>query len=176
LKDDSKKRVQVNELESDWGGFLVDADAVTSLPFLHRATRATEHADADIVREAWDGARTIVTSNGRDFIRYIQEFQNPPNNPRCRDLWSLLVVPNAQLKRESGLKSIRNGLTVAGQTELLRWPGAGLLNLCIRLTDDGGIDVRRFKRCPFCERQDSGVEIRGPWNVWYRALPLVGKS
>lgn len=176
LKNDSKKRFQVNDAESSWGGFLVDADAVTSLPFLNRATKATAHADADIVKEAWDDGRTIVTANGRDFIHFIREFQNPPNNQKCRDLWSLLVVPNAQLKREKGLESIRNGLRVMGQTELLRWPGAGLLNLCIRLTDEGGVDIRRFKRCPFCESQGAGMDIREPWNSWYRSLPLTGRE
>jgi hypothetical protein len=33
LKKDSKKRFQINELETDWGGFLVDADAVAALRF-----------------------------------------------------------------------------------------------------------------------------------------------
>src|ERR1700693_5822955 len=84
VKKESKKRFQVNDLEADWGGFLVDADAVAALPFFDRAAKATAHDDPDIVREAWDQRRTIVTSNGRDFLRYIQEFQNPPNNPSCR--------------------------------------------------------------------------------------------
>jgi hypothetical protein len=83
-------------LENGWGGFLVDADAVTALPFLNRAIKATAHDDRDIVKEAWDGPRTIVTSNGWDFVRYIREFQNPPNNQACRDLWGLLVIPNAE--------------------------------------------------------------------------------
>jgi hypothetical protein len=89
VKKESKKKFQVNDLEADWGGFLVDADAVAALPFFDRAAKATAHDDPDIVREAWDQRRTIVTSNGRDFLRYIQEFQNPPNNPSCKDLWGI---------------------------------------------------------------------------------------
>lgn len=173
VKNDSKKSFQVNELETDWGGFLVDADAVSSLPFLDRAVEVSYHDDPDIVREAWEERRTIVTSNGHDFIRYIQEFQNPPNYPRCRDLWGVLIIPNPQLVREKGLQSIRHGLNVV-HGEQLRWPGAGLLNLCVRLTEGGRTEIRRFKRCPFCEHPQRGVEIKSPWSVWYRWLPVVG--
>lgn len=162
-------------MESDWGGFLIDADAVAALPFFERATKAVAHADVDIVREAWDESRTIVTSNGRDFLRHIQEFQNPPNNQSCRDLWGLVVIPNAQLARERGLEAIRLGLDVS-QKGRLRWPGAALLNLYVRLTTDGQVEVHRFKRCPFCEHPDRGIVIKEPWNQWYRALPISGNS
>jgi len=37
VKKDSKKRFQVNEVEHDWGGFLVDADAVSALRFFGRS-------------------------------------------------------------------------------------------------------------------------------------------
>ena len=81
--------------------------------------------------EAWDQNRTIVTSNRRDFLRHIQEFQSRANNEACRDLWGLLVTPNAQLDREKGLKTIRRrGLNVS-QQEPLRWSAAGLLNLYV---------------------------------------------
>ena len=60
-KKDSKKKFQVNEDESAWGGFLVDADAVAALTFFDRAREAVAHNDPDIVREAWNQRRTIVT-------------------------------------------------------------------------------------------------------------------
>jgi hypothetical protein len=69
VKRASRKKLQVHESEANWGGFLVDADAVASLPFLDRATKAAAHDDRDIVKEAWDQRRTIVTSNRRDFLR-----------------------------------------------------------------------------------------------------------
>lgn len=175
VNKDSKKKFQVNELENGWRGFLVDADAVGSLPFFDRAAKATAHDDPDIVREAWDQSRTIVTSNGRDFLRYIQDFQNPPNNPACRDLWGLLVIPNAQLVREKGLETIRHGLNLL-QRERLRWPAAALLNLYVRLTADGQAEIHRFKRCPFCEHSGRGIRISDPWDAWYRSLPLVGSQ
>jgi hypothetical protein len=52
VKKDSKKKFQVNEDESDWRGFLVDADAVAALKFFDRATKAAAHDDWDIVLEA----------------------------------------------------------------------------------------------------------------------------
>jgi hypothetical protein len=171
---ESKKSFQVHEKESLWRGFLVDADATAAIPLLNGGTKATAHDDPDIVKEAWKNGQTIVTSNGRDFLRYIQEFQNPPNNEDCRDLFGLLVIPNAQLKREKGLESIRYGLKTS--EELLRWPGAGLLNLYVHLNEDGKVDIRRFKRCPFCEHPERGVKINEPWNTWYHSLPVVGNN
>lgn len=91
---------QVNEQEISWNGFLLDADAVATQPFFDKAVTATAHDDNDIVEEAWNANRTIVTSNGRDFAHHVRDFQNPPNNQHCRDLWGLLVLPNAQLDRE----------------------------------------------------------------------------
>ena len=172
MKKDSRRSFQVNELENDWGGFVVDADAAAALPLLGRAVKATAHADSDIVREAWDNHQTIVTSNGRDFIRHIKQFQNPPNNPRCRDLWGLLIIPNAQLDRERGLESIRHGLSVS-QSSLLRWPAAGFMNLCLHLNADGKTKIRRFRRCPFCEHPENDVSIGEPWDSWYRPLPIA---
>lgn len=171
---DSSKSFQVHEFETAWGGFLVDADAAASLPSSNRAIMATAHDDPDIVKEAWDTNRTIVTSNGRDFLRYIRDFQNPPNNQECQDLWGLLVIPNAQFDREKGLSSIRHGLRVLPR-EQLRWPGAGFLNLFVRLTADGKTEVHRFKRCSFCEDPERGAVINEPWNAWYRSLPVVGE-
>jgi hypothetical protein len=81
--------------------------------------------------------------------------------------------PNAQLDREKRLKAIRRGLNVS-QPELLRWSGAGLLNLYVRLTANGSSEIHRFKRCPFCAHPKRGIHISKPWNVWYRSLPLVG--
>ena len=163
---------QVNEQEISWNGFLLDPDAVATQSFFDKIVTTTARDDNDIVEEAWNGNRTIVTSNDHDFVRHIREFQNPPNNQRCRDLWGLLVIPNAQLDREKGLESIRHGLEVL-EKERLRWPGASLLNLYVRLTAEGRTEIRRFKRCRFCEHTLRGIRISEPWNTWYRSLSLA---
>lgn len=50
----------------------------------------------------------------------------------------------------------------------------GLPFLCVRLTAEGEVEIRRFKRCPFCEHPQRGVQINKPWDAWYRSLVLVG--
>ena len=88
------------------------------------------------------------------------------------DYW---LLPNAEFNREKGLTSIQHGLEVL-KGEKLRWPGAGLLNLCVRLSADGQPEIHRFKRCSFCEHQERGVTINEPWNTWYRSLAVIGKD
>lgn len=158
--------------ETSWNGFLLDASALTTQSCFDKPSLRWGRDDNDIVEEAWNGDRTIVTSNGHDFVRHIRDFQNPPNNQCCRDLWGLLVIPNAQLDREKRLDSIRHGLDVL-ERERLRWPGAGLLNLYVRLVVEGRTGIRRFKRCRFCEHGLRGIGISEPWNTRYRSLPLA---
>lgn len=165
------KKFQVDEDETGWEGFLVDADAQASLSFLDSAILAEAHDDLDIVEEAWNKRRTIVTSNRRDFLRCVQLFQNRENRRECRDLWGLLVIPNLHLLRAKGWNSIRNGLPVLPKAENLRWRGTAFLNVYVRLTADSKPEIRRFERCSFCERY---LPIPEPWNTWYRALPLIG--
>lgn len=64
-------------------------------------------------------------------------------------------MPNLQLDREKGLQAIRRGLDVPGKGTL-RWPAAGFLNLYVRLTTDGELEVRRFTRFPFCAHPERG--------------------
>ena len=164
------KRFQVHEEESGWGGYLVDKVSEAAIPFLgRRAKLSVAHSDADIVQEAWYNSRTIVTSNGRDFVRHIREFQKRENNRGCRDLWGLLLVPNAQLLRGKALTLIRHGLDIPrfGQ---LSWRSAAFLNLYVHLNAVQRPTVRRFERCSFCERRP----IRDPWNKWYHSLPVIG--
>lgn len=165
------RNVQVNEEELGWRGFLVDSDAEACLRLLSKAVMAKSRDDADIVEEAWDSHRTIVTCNRRDFLTHIRRFQSRENQKGCRDLWGILVVHNLQLMRERGLPLIRNGLPVILSPEALRWPGVAFLNLYVRLTASRRPEIRRFERCSCCERD---LPLRKPWNAWYRALPLVG--
>jgi hypothetical protein len=123
--------------------------------FSQELRRRKKHDDREIVEEAWEEGRTIVTSNADDSLRYISIFQNPRNNNDCRDLWGLLVIPNTQLDREKDVPSLRLGLKVP-EIGLLRWPAAGFLNLYVRLTAEGQIQIQRFKRCSFCDTRRKG--------------------
>jgi hypothetical protein len=173
VKHESKIRVQAHEAETSWGGFLVDEDAAPSVTFFKRAKRSVATADLGIVLEARREGRTIITSNRLHFIGQIKELQNRPNNGKCSDLWGLLVIPNVQLIRDKRLKAIQHGLKVPG-LGTLGWPGVAALNLYVHVTDEGTVNIYRFKRCPFCEDQKSGVKIKDPWKTWYYSLQVVG--
>jgi hypothetical protein len=173
VKQQSKISVQVHEDEICWGGFLVDEDSFPLLALWEHTKKATARTDQEIVREAHEECRTIITSNGWDFVRRIQEYQSPPNNPECRDLWGLLVLPNRELVREKQLKAVRHGLNVP-RLGTLGWPGVAVLNLYVHLTDEGRVDVRRFKRCPFCEHPQNGLKINDRWRKWYDSSPITG--
>jgi hypothetical protein len=174
-KTASRKSFQINEDEVSWQGFLIDRDAERALEFFKgfgRANKAVASDDPDIVAEAWKERRIIVTSNRRDFLHHIEDFQRRSNFDDCRDLWGLVVLPNLHFDREKGLAAIKYGLEVRrGGT--LRWPGIGCLNLYIRLTKEGDLEIRCFKRCPFCENLKNGVAIEKPWDDWYSSLEKV---
>ena len=144
--------------------------AQAALDFFDRGIRAKAHDDPEIVEEAWQSNRTIVTSNRRDFVRHVRQFQRRENNREFRDLWGLVAIPNLHLLRGKGLKDIKHGLLAIASAERLRWPGVGFLNLYVHVTDDQKVGIRRFERCSFCER----MLIRDPWAHWYRSLPVIG--
>ncbi len=160
---------QINEQEASWTGFLADANSGSASQVLRGVLNATTHDGRSIVREAWSKCRTIVTTNGSDFLRHFQGFQDPPSERECRDLWSLLVIPSDLTNSKKQLEAISEGLPILPK-ERLHWPALGFLNLYIHLTDKGELEIRRFKRCLFCE---SCLVINSPWDEWYEALPLV---
>ena len=167
------KKYQIHEDELGWTGFLVDADAAAVTQYLLSAGQANARSDQEIVMEAWENSQTIVTSNRRDFVRYIQKFQSRENGPDCRDLSGLVVIPNLHLLRQKGLDGVRHGVSVP-KLGRLGWNGAAFLNLYLRVNagQHGSPEVRRFERCSFCERY---YPIPEPWNRWYRSLPIIGE-
>jgi hypothetical protein len=172
----SRIACQVHAHETRWRGFLVDADCEASLETLReatgeKATEAKKHDDPDIVEEAWEDARTIVTSNRDDFLHHIAVFQNRPNKKDPPDLWGLLVIPNNQNVRERALLWLKGGLRT--NVGLLHWPSAAFLNLYIRLTMEGKIHIRRFKWSAYFGHPTQGVKIKQPWKTWYQSLQQV---
>lgn len=160
---------QINEQEANWSGFLVDPNAGNPR-WLHNApVVSTSQTGKGLLREAWSTCRTIVTSNGSEFLRYFEEFQNPPSKHECKDLWGLLVVSEELLKSGKHLLTMDDGLPILPK-ERLHWPAAGFLNLFIHLTDEGVSEIRRFRRCHFCEQS---IDINYPWREWYKSLPLA---
>lgn len=160
---------QINEQETRWTGFLAETSEENAPWFLRETVDTTKHHGRSIVREAWSKCQTIVTSNGSDFLHYFQEFQNPPSEHECRDLWGLIDIPKDLHDSRKHLEAISNGLPIL-PNERLHWPAVGFLNLYIRLENEGELEIRRFPRCPFCEHS---IGINNSWHTWYSSLPLV---
>jgi hypothetical protein len=160
----------LSDKEFLWRGFIVDLNAQEMLPVfkrLHLKAAVTAYGDdAATVHEAWDHYRTIVTANEAHFIRYMLEHQKRDSGTTCQDCWGLLVVPASAILRERLLPKVKNGIPVDGR--IIPWRAAAYANLCISLHADGSIGVRRFRRCPHCEK-DTPIKTD-----WYRGLPEIG--
>lgn len=93
-----------------------------------------------------------MTSNGDHFIRGIRKAQNRDINPRCDDCWGLVILPNADLAREYALKKAGIKSAVKIDKIKLPWRSGAWANLCVRINHEGKINVSRFTRCKFCQR------------------------
>lgn len=165
----SVKAYVLNELENEWAGFLYDKDCQSAVvkTFFQPGTDTSKREDIDTVVEAREGVRTPVTSNGKDFIRYTRQVQRKMLNPRCQDCWGLIIVPNEDLVREKALEKaqIKHGICIGGLT--IPWKAVAYANLCVRVDRGGEVNVSRFKRCTFCQRD---FPISKPW---YDSLPII---
>lgn len=171
MRHESRICTQVNESELLWQGFLADEDSYEVVPKFERATESAARGDENIVAEAKGQYRTIITSNGRDFVGHIKEYQRRDDNNRCRDLWGLLVIPNGKEIRGRTLSNVIQGVEVSGIGRL-DWRAIGFLNLRVRVTDSGQVEVSRFKRCQYCQGT-ADLRIKEPWADWYAGLPVV---
>jgi hypothetical protein len=71
IRHESRICTQVNESELFWEGFLADEDSYQVVSELDRVKEATARGDENIVGEAKGQCRTIITSNGWDFVGHI---------------------------------------------------------------------------------------------------------
>jgi hypothetical protein len=127
-----------------------------------------EKHDRDTVDEARDESKTVITSNEKDFVRFTLQAQKKSIFPRCDDCWGLVIIPNADLQRQYAFKKakIRNGVQI--RSGRLTWKAAMWANLCVKITSDGKMSVRKFERCEHCQR-DLPIDAE-----WYKALPTIG--
>jgi len=128
-------------------------------------TETTKQTDWDTVIEAREAARTPVTSNGDDFLRYTRQAQRKALNPRCQDCWGLVIIPNQDLVRESALEKaqVRRGIHLGNL--IIPWKAIAYANLCVRIEREGKTHISRFERCAFCQR-DFPIPA-----AWYQGLP-----
>ena len=144
------------EQENRWAGFLYDENAQSEVVrkyFLRGESSPRRKDDPAIVADARDAARTIVTTNQGHLIRYVREAQKISSRPVCNDCWGLVVlIPDKDLQREHALAKadIRHGIRLGGK--LVPWKAIGYANLCVKVEKNGHLQVLRFRRCEFCQR------------------------
>jgi hypothetical protein len=143
-------------------GFLLDRDVskIASL-FPRKRTKTladvglSEKArDSEIVREAWKRELTIVTGNGDDFAREINAFQSRTTRADCHELYGLVVLPNGYEQQRRLLQGIEDKLRLG--SEKLTWADIAQKNCLVRVKKNGKPDVRRFKRCFYCQKREVG--------------------
>lgn len=106
--------------------------------------------DAEIVRKAWDLCLTIVTANGDDFVKEITRFQNQTTRVNCHEMFALVVLPNGYESQRRLLQ--RTGEKLRLGTEKLTWGDVALKNWYVRLKKRANPEVKRFKRCFYCQK------------------------
>lgn len=164
-----KTTYQINEQEASWTGFLAGAGVENARWFLNGTFDSRPREQRSMIQEAWNSCRTIVAANDVELLHHFSEFQNGSSREDCRDLWGLIIVPKDLPESAKYLARIGVGLPIFPK-ERLHWPAVGFLNLFVRLTDGDMPEIRRFKRCSYCEKS---LGINDPWDAWYRALPLI---
>ena len=159
----------LSEEENRWRGFLYDKDCQSEIVrrVLSPGIGTTRNKDPETVAEARDECRTVVTSNGDDFVRYIKEAQKKDNNKSCEDCWGLVILPNADLVREHSLRlaDIKTGIWLGGK--LFPWKAVGYANLCLRVDKAGEVRAARFERCQYCQ---GAYPIK---EDWYHGLSVL---
>ena len=141
-------------------GFLLDRDVskVAAL-FPKKRTKTlsdvglSERAkDSEIVREAWERELTIVTGNGDDFVREIKAFQGRTTRADCHELYGLIVLPNGYERQKRLLQGLEDKLRLG--SEKLTWTDVAQKNCFVRVKSSGKPEVRRFKRCFYCQKEE----------------------
>jgi hypothetical protein len=165
----SAKARALDEQENYWAGFLYDKDCQSAIVryYFSPGIETTRTRDFDVVIEARENGRTPVTSNREDFIHFTRDAQRKDLNTDCQDCWGLAVIPNQDLVREDALRraNIKHDLRLGGR--MIPWKAIAYANLCVRVERDGSVQVSRFERCRFCDRDY-------PINVgWYLDLPTL---
>jgi len=161
------KAYQIHSHENGWRGFIYDKDSCSDVvtKFFPNGALTAEREDRETVKEARDVSKTVITSNEKDFIRFTLEVQNRSIFPRCEDCWGWVIILNANLQRRRAFAKarIRSGLQIGG--ERLTWKAAMWANLCLKITSDGKMIVRKFEPCEHCQR-DLPIQ---PSEVWLQS-------
>src|SRR5579863_1486161 len=103
--------------------FLIDNDSQAAAQYfpekrvvsLSQAKLASSASDAEVVNAAWDLECIIVTANGQDFEREIDQFLQRTREKDCHDLFGLVVIPNAAAIQDRVLPGLAKKLRFNGR-------------------------------------------------------------
>ena len=141
-------------------GFLLDRDVSKAAPLFPKKRTKTiadigllqDAPDSEIIKEAWERRLTIVTGNGDHFVKEIQKFLAQTKRDECHEMYGLLVLPNGYERQKRLLQEIEGRLKLG--KERLSWADVADRNCCVKVTRLGAIEVRRFPRCFFCQKNE----------------------
>jgi len=141
-------------------GFLLDRDVSKAASLFPRKRTKTiagiglsEKAfDLTIIREAWERKLTIVTGNGDDFVKEIQKFLSQTKRAECHEMYGLVVLPNGYERQKRLLRDIEGRLRLG--SEKITWTDVASHNCYVRVKRTGGLEVRRFPRCLYCQKNE----------------------
>jgi hypothetical protein len=163
------KAYQLHEDENAWGGFVYDKDSCSDVVRkFFRGVPTAKNYDPETVNEARDARKTVITSNEKHFVPLTCEAQSRSIFPRCHDCWGLVLIPNLDLQRQYAFNKARVKSGVLIQGKRLVWKAAMWANLCVKITSDGVMHVKKFERCEHCQH-DTPIDAD-----WYRNLPTLG--
>src|SRR5690348_8954301 len=135
--------------------FLLDEDVkglvslfpkrrVKVLSDVHLRATAT---DMSIVRKAWNRQFVIVTGNGRDFRKAIDDFQQRGVGG-CSCLWGLVILPSGEEVQKrvlSDMKALERRLRFKGKR--ITWTDVHQENYEVRVMRTGDAHVTEHPRC-----------------------------
>ena len=141
-------------------GFLLDRDvskAASLFPKKRTKTIADiglldNASDLKITREAWKRKLTIVTGNGEDFVKEIRKFLGQTKRAECHELYGLIVLPNGYERQKQVLPGIESRLLLG--REKITWTDIAYRNCYVRVKGGGGVEVKRFPRCLYCQKNE----------------------
>lgn len=164
LEEGTPDGVCVHEDEHNWRGFLCAPDAAGMTDLLRPARLARGKTMPEIVEEAKNDARTLVTADAK-FLEYMS-VTRPDNTTRCGGCsWGVVIVGD---KRDLRRAEIAQGVKVSGR--FVPWRAAGLANLCVTVSASGRVRINSLTRCQYCEEQyplpwQLEEETSGKWNA-----------
>lgn len=138
--------------------FLIDNDSQAAarhfpqkrVVSLSQAKLPSSASDAEVVAAAWELECILVTANGPDFEKEIEQFLQKTQQNDCHDLFGLVVIPNPAAVQNRVLPGLAKKLRYKGRN--IAWQDVWRRNYLVRVHSNGAVDVRELGRCFYCKK------------------------